>query len=446
MTPKAVRDIGKIYRGLWESWLVVILEKSNVLVVADVGLPNVVLTGGVLRSTRSIKEYTKHFYVNLVIQPRYKFTSYELQLLKNDLGVQDVNPVEAKLKFLNDSRLAFTYIAIPPKVLRMLLRIDKLKARPKAIVVLNEPSNFLSIGKLLKEEFNVPSLAMIQLPLFYSDKRRREAITNAFRLWFNELYRDSYVGKFVRELRTRLELLLAHSRLTNELLKSYDVLIAVSKAVFIEMGGKPLDRFYVMDPGVSLNEEDEKLMSKIKENLREKGNYMVFGGRVDALKGFVEALYAFREISRRNSLLKLVITGYIGNRLRVRVEKFVRRLGLEDRIVLTGNIPRAERFRIVANANLMLYPSHVDSFPYSILESLYLGTPVVAYNIPALKLYYGGCSGVRLVKEGDIEALVAEALNTISSKRVEVEPPKLRSWNEIMQEETNLIKRVMLKK
>jgi len=80
------------------------------------------------------------------------------------------------------------------------------------------------------------------------------------------------------------------------------------------------------------------------------------------------------------------------------------------------------------------------------LESLHLGTPVVAYDIPALKLYYDGCPGVRLVKEGDVEALVAEALNILSSKSVEVEPPQLRSWDEIMQEETNLIKRIMSKK
>lgn len=426
--------------------MVVTLEKSNVLVVADVGSPNVLPTGGALRSTRSIKEYSKHFYVNLVIPATCKLASYELQLLKDGLGVQDVNPVEAKLKFLGDSRLAFTYLAIPPKALRMLLRIDKLRARPKAIVVLNEPCDCLCIGRLLKEELNAPSLAMIHNPLFYHDESRREAITNAFRLWYDELYRDSYVGKLVRKLRARLVLLLTHSRIAKELLKSYDVLIAVTKATFIEMGGEPLGKFYVMDPGVSLDEEDEKLISKIKENVREKGNYIVFGGRVDALKGFVEALYAFREICKRNSSLRLVITGYIGNRLRIRVEEFVRRLGLEDRIVLTGTVPRAERFRIVAKANLMLYPSHVDAFSYAVLESLHLGTPVVAYDIPALKLYYDGCPGVRLVKEGDVEALVVEALNILSSKRVEIEPPQLRSWDEIMQEEINLIKRVMLKK
>ncbi|MEM1620156.1 MAG: glycosyltransferase, partial [Fervidicoccaceae archaeon] len=113
-------------------------------------------------------------------------------------------------------------------------------------------------------------------------------------------------------------------------------------------------------------------------------------------------MYAFREICKGNSSLRLVITGHVSDRLRVRVEEFARRLGLEDRIVLTGAVPRAERFRIVAKANLMLYPSHADAFSYAVLESLYLGTPVVAYDIPALRLYYGGRPGVRLVREGDV--------------------------------------------
>jgi len=49
----------------------------------------------------------------------------------------------------------------------------------------------------------------------------------------------------------------------------------------------------------------------------------------------------------------------------------------------------------------MLYPSHFDAFPYAVCESLHVGTPVVAYKIPALEIYYGKTEGVRLVDEGD---------------------------------------------
>ena len=46
----------------------------------------------------------------------------------------------------------------------------------------------------------------------------------------------------------------------------------------------------------------------------------------------------------------------------------------------------------------MIYPSHVDAFSYTVLEALNLKTPVIAYDIPALRIYYNNLEGVTLVK------------------------------------------------
>jgi len=98
-----------------------------------------------------------------------------------------------------------------------------------------------------------------------------------------------------------------------------------------------------------------------------------------------------------------------------------------------------KRFEIVAKAKLMLYPSHVDSFSYAVLESLYLNTPVVAYKIPAIEIYYGGLPGVELVEEWDLEALTVKAIDILEKGVAAVEPPKIKSWEEIMSEEVELI-------
>ncbi|MEM2825012.1 MAG: glycosyl transferase family 1, partial [Candidatus Bathyarchaeia archaeon] len=80
-------------------------------------------------------------------------------------------------------------------------------------------------------------------------------------------------------------------------------------------------------------------------------------------------------------------------------------------------------------------------FPYAVLESLYLNTPVVAYDIPALRIYYNRLEGVSLVKELDIEALAQKVVETIERRNTSVERPKfIKSWDKIMDEETNLIK------
>jgi len=116
-------------------------------------------------------------------------------------------------------------------------------------------------------------------------------------------------------------------------------------------------------------------------------------------------------------------------------------LGIEDKVVFTGFVPREERLRIVREAKLMLYPSHVDAYPYAVVESL-LGTPIVAYDIPAIDIYFRDLEGVRVVRELDVEAMTDEAIDVLTGGRVEVEPPRLRPWDEIIEEEVGLIRRV----
>ena len=95
----------------------------------------------------------------------------------------------------------------------------------------------------------------------------------------------------------------------------------------------------------------------------------------------------------------------------------------------------------------MIYPSHVDAFSYSVLEALNLNTPVVAYDIPAIRMYYDKLEGVTLVKESDVEALAQKTIETIENKYVRVETPKFaKTWDEIMDEETSLIKKFVRKK
>jgi glycosyltransferase involved in cell wall biosynthesis len=92
----------------------------------------------------------------------------------------------------------------------------------------------------------------------------------------------------------------------------------------------------------------------------------------------------------------------------------------------------------------MLYPSHVDAFPYAVLESLHLGTPVIAYRIPALEIYYGGTPGVELVDEWDLESFTVKAIDILEKGVGVIEPPKIKSWDEIMNEEVRIVQKLVI--
>jgi glycosyltransferase involved in cell wall biosynthesis len=226
------------------------------------------------------------------------------------------------------------------------------------------------------------------------------------------------------------------SRLRYErVLRRYKLVIGVSRAIAVEMGGEWLDKVTCLDPGVSLNEEDLKIVKSVGRRIREKENYMVFGGRLSVDKGLVEALISLKTIARLYSSTKLIFTGRIAPTTKMRIAKACKKLGIENKVVFTGFVPREKRFEIVAKVRLMLYPSHVDTFPYAVLEALHLGTPVVGYRIPALEIYYGKCPGVELVEEEDIEALTVKAIEILEKSVEDIEPPKIKNWKEMMNEE-----------
>jgi glycosyltransferase involved in cell wall biosynthesis len=313
--------------------------------------------------------------------------------------------------------------------------------RYDAIIALHENWDAVYTGYKLAEHFNAPSMILLHGPPFYGSKERFLNIVKALLLW-RELRSSTPVEEALLKAEALIrELFMEYVRKYrySEALRKYTLIVGITKATSIEMGGEWVNKVVSLDPGVSLDHEDLSLMKEVRRRVRDKENYVVFGGRPDAAKGLAEALIVFKEISKRISGLKLIVTGKVTNTMIAPLRKACRRLGVEDKVVFTGFIPRAKIFEVVAKAKLMLYPSHVDAFSYAVLESLHLGTPVVGYKIPALEIYYGGLPGVVLVKEWDLEALAVNAMEVLERRVDAVEPPRIKSWGEIMAEEVRLI-------
>jgi glycosyltransferase involved in cell wall biosynthesis len=233
-----------------------------------------------------------------------------------------------------------------------------------------------------------------------------------------------------------------------KLLKNFDLLVAVSRSIPLEMGVE-WGNIKILDPCLNLDKEDLELIERV---LRECGskypkhrdNLVLFSTRPDAEKGIIEALYAFSLISKKRPELRLTITGKMSKSAREGILNLAKKLRILDKVILTGYISRDELFKIRARSKLLLYPSHEDSFSYTVLESLHLGVPVVGYDIPALRINYveRGASGISLVKEFDVVSMAEERLRMIDDN-VEVSPPNLPSWDEIVSKEIELLRGVV---
>ncbi|WP_440060025.1 glycosyltransferase family 4 protein [Thermogladius sp. 4427co] len=412
---------------------------ANRATIAVVTEPLTPFSGGAIRALKSIEAYRKSF--NILIYELVRTKSDPTSSRDRDVVKVYSSPV---LRALFKLRLEFLLGLTPNSISKRMVRIvgDASKTEVGAVVSLHERLEFLRLGSILRDEYEAKSAALLQLPVFIRDRRRREEIVRAYDKWYSALYPGS-VKELAGRARTRLELAVSSSRSVARLLRSYDLLISVSRSIGYEMGPEWESRIHALDPGVGLDEVDLGLIKTVRER-GVKEDFIVFGGRIDALKGFIEGLEVFKAITRSYRDIKLVATGLVNASLRDRIMRYARRIGLEGKLVLPGAVPRVERFRYIANARLVIYPSHMDSYSYAVLEALYLGTPVVAYDIPALRFNYEGAEGLVLVREGDVEGLATEALNILGSKDIKVSPPrKVKKWDEIVREEISLIERLV---
>lgn len=146
---------------------------------------------------------------------------------------------------------------------------------------------------------------------------------------------------------------------------------------------------------------------------RKSGNgervVLLYCGRLVEKKGILYALEAFARLAGRWRNLEFRIVG--GGLLRPAVERAVRRMNLQDRVILRGALPHAEALQEMQDAHLFLLPSltasdgDMEGTPTVLLEAQASGLPVVSTHhadIPEVVL--DGETGF-LAPERDSQAL-----------------------------------------
>jgi glycosyltransferase involved in cell wall biosynthesis len=226
-----------------------------------------------------------------------------------------------------------------------------------------------------------------------------------------------------------------HTRfLYNELIAkpTYRKLLKINKPTFIAgVSEAPLKlsglKGEVIRPG---NAFDHSLL---KHRNNGKEDYVVFWSRLNQDKGIQEIPEVLRLINKHRRT-KLILMGKFFDKYNYkRFWSKVRKYGLD--VEYLGFVEREKLNSIVSKARLLLYPSHVDGFSLVVLEALALGTPVVAYDIPAITSVYGMLNAVRIVREFDVASMANEALKVLSLSESQIidlmNDPKLLSFLEL---------------
>lgn len=118
------------------------------------------------------------------------------------------------------------------------------------------------------------------------------------------------------------------------------------------------------------------------------GPTFAFVGRLVDSKGVRELLDAFSALASELPDARLEVAGK--GPLREQLELLVGVRGLQDRVILHGEVSHDAAIDIIAAADALVLPSHGEGSPLVVTEALALGTPVIGTPVGAVPELVGG--------------------------------------------------------
>jgi exopolysaccharide biosynthesis WecB/TagA/CpsF family protein len=132
---------------------------------------------------------------------------------------------------------------------------------------------------------------------------------------------------------------------------------------------------------------------------------LVCVGRLCEQKGQLRLLEALHRLAADGVSFELVLAG--DGPLRPEVERLIVRLGLQEKVQVTGWVSNEAVRKHILDARALVLPSFAEGLPVVLMEALALGRPVVSTYVAGIpELVENGVSGW-LAPAGSVEALAA---------------------------------------
>jgi glycosyltransferase involved in cell wall biosynthesis len=333
---------------------------------------------------------------------------------------------------------------------KLLYRLSSKDYNPDVIISHHENIDSLRVASLVKEFLGSKSVAILQLPPFYGDKVRLQRIQGSVNMYWQLVISTSkpsllpdliYYSYSKLGVPTSTRIVWSSAK---KLLGGFNLILATSPSIPLEMGDEWVYRV-ISFHGYGLDRGELEVLLKLRETSVEPHKpYIVFPARLSISKGLADLLLISALLKRAYPNFKLLLIGSGSKMVESQMRRIISNLELKDNVVLLGYMRRDHDYwSLRRKAKLTIYPSHVDSFSYTVLESLLLGVSVTAYDIPALRLNYGDVEGLYLVEEGNIEALATKVIEILGKRKVEVEIPPVRTNYDVALEEKTLIEKLL---
>ena len=191
---------------------------------------------------------------------------------------------------------------------------------------------------------------------------------------------------------------------TKNLMEYSDLILIFSKGGIVSLNQKSEGKFRILNIGNTIENTKKR---------KPKSNYIVYFARLVYQKGILDLLETFNAILKSYDTI-LVITGkFSDDRVKTTFYKRISELGIASKIRMLGFIEREKLDEVISSAKVFIYPTHGDSFPYAILESISSSTVVVTYALSTISSIYSNLKCVNLIKEFDIDSMAKKTVEIL---------------------------------
>ncbi len=212
-------------------------------------------------------------------------------------------------------------------------------------------------------------------------------------------------------------------------------IIAVSRSIPYELNALGIRKNFVT-LGIGIGSDGCVKRSEVKDH------DVAYFARVVPEKGIFDFLSALTLM--RGKVRSAYIIGFADGVMRNTVEEELRRrdLGFVETLF---NAPKDKAHEALSRSKVLIYPSKMDAFPLSLMESLSCGTPAVAYAIPGIRFNYT-TPAVKLVRPLDYRSLAEETLEILDNHLWDemseegVRYARRYTWNEMARQDIDALK------
>ena len=175
------------------------------------------------------------------------------------------------------------------------------------------------------------------------------------------------------------------------------------------------EKYTIIPNGVNV----DKILEEARkvDTINSETSGILFFGRLFARKGAEYLIRSMPSILKENSKLTLTVIGSGPQESRLR--NLVRKFSLEKKVFLKGEVPRKVLISHILASSLVVFPSLYEVQSTSVLESMTLKKPVVAFKIPAMDQIISNMETGILVPDRNIAQLGQTITEVISDANLQ---------------------------